>query len=219
MAVRYVRTMAQMTCPACSFRWESTARSQKTRCGRCRAIVYVPAAVRNANHAAMDRAPGPPRKAEPIPAPAGEIETWELPCRHRVGLRVTWPADDDDPGWEKLGAVVITCPTCRAMTTMSDVLAHAASAPSSTIPELILQTSAARRRSSSTGAAAQAFEPSLPGTWAVRGGLGRWRCGHEMTVPVMLDDSRPEASPCPSCGRRGLVSQRTPQGWAPVVAR
>lgn len=212
------RSMATMTCPTCGYRWASNARSQKTRCGRCRSIAYVPASVRAANGTTTTRVPSrrqrPPRKApKPSVAPAGEVELWDLPCGHRVRLRVVWPSDDDVTSWSKLGAAEITCPTCGIGTAMGEVLAHAVSVPVSRAPR-------PGERSPVTGAApAPAPEPPLPGTWAVRGGLGRWRCGHEMTVPVTVDDRHPEAVPCPMCGRPGLARQRTSQGWAPIVTR
>ena len=240
-----------MTCGACGYRWESHARSQKSRCGRCRTLVYVPASVRHANEAgAPSRAPrsperGParsqsPQREAPAPAPVvtGDIETWELPCGHEVRIRVTWPADDDDgTGWERLGAVKIACPVCAARTTMADVISHAvpasvgrsaevAGADAEPMPEATERrhrppfTSPSRRPAGHTGGVTRpAPDPALPGSWAVRGGLGRWSCGHEGTIPTTADDARPEREPCPDCGRPGLVHQRTPQGWAPVTGR
>jgi hypothetical protein len=69
-------TMPTMTCPHCGYRWESTARSQKSRCGRCRRTVYVPAAVRNAPA-------GEP--ARPVQAPQAPGRPASSPLRRETG--------------------------------------------------------------------------------------------------------------------------------------
>lgn len=71
---------------------------------------------------------------------------------------------------------------------------------------------------------AQAFShqpsaPAAPAQWVVRGAVGRWQCGHEMTIPRAIDDTRPQGIACPACGRPGLVAQWGSEGWASVVAR
>lgn len=212
-----------MTCRSCGYQWESHARSQKSRCGRCRAVVYVPASVRHANsREPAGRGPSAPpasrRTALEVtpPARAGEIETFELPgCRHQLRVRLVWPVEDDVGGWERLGAVNLTCPVCGARTAMSEVLGYSASAPVCGSDHG--SSPAARRDSPVTDR--RTSEPLLPGAWAARGALGRWQCGHEALVPVTVDDRHPEIVPCPECGDPGLSCQRTPQGWAEVVAR
>ena len=54
-----------MSCPHCGYQWESYARSQTSRRGRCRAAVYVPAAVRNAG----------------VPPPARPVRATDAPRR------------------------------------------------------------------------------------------------------------------------------------------
>jgi len=41
--------MAMITCSNCSNTFETTARSERTRCGRCRSVVRVPIDVRSTN--------------------------------------------------------------------------------------------------------------------------------------------------------------------------
>ena len=77
-------TMRTMTCPHCGYQWESYARSQTSRCGRCRATVYVPAAVRNAG-AGM---PARPVRVAPDRRPAAPV-----PVRSEAGT-----AGDTDDG-------------------------------------------------------------------------------------------------------------------------
>ena len=225
-----------MTCGACGYRWESHARSQKSRCGRCRTIVYVPASVRHANEAgAPSRAPRSPERGPARSRPTHR-EASAL-ARVRLDLECCDLAVSVDRASARTGAM-LRCPGCGqehevVIVTGQPVAVPAvddepqpsddgwesgrSSTPRSRQPPF---TSPSRRPTGHAGGVTRPPpDPALPGSWAVRGGLGRWSCGHEGTIPTTADDARPEREPCPTCGCPGLLSQRTPEGWAPVTAR
>ena len=223
-----------MTCGACGYRWESHARSQKSRCGRCRTIVYVPASVRHANGAgAPSRAPRSPKAAGKAgsPGPARSQPPHRetpVPARVRLDLECCDVAVSVDRASARIGAR-LRCPRCRQEHEVVFVTGEPATFlavddephPSDDDREPGRSSTPRSRRPAgrTVGVTRPAADPALPGSWAVRGGLGRWRCGHEWTIPLSADDARPEREPCPDCGRPGLAHQRTPQGWAPITAR
>lgn len=64
-----------VTCSACGHRWESTCESGRTRCGRCLARIYVPAAQRRPVVAQEAPDEGPQPVSAPAPPPAPSVPT------------------------------------------------------------------------------------------------------------------------------------------------
>jgi DNA-directed RNA polymerase subunit RPC12/RpoP len=55
-------SMSRLTCSACGYRFETVAKSNRTRCGQCRSVVKVPLDVRRANGYVSGRR----RASEPV---------------------------------------------------------------------------------------------------------------------------------------------------------
>lgn len=175
--------MPTMTCPHCGYQWESTARSQKTRCGQCRSIVYVPASVRTANTGTR------PRQVAPVaPAPVtatGRADTTTTTADD--GTRDDDTRDDD------------TRPTGARRSGRHSP--YVSSAP--------VQSPRPERTVPAPVPVPVPVQPAV-------GAVGLWSCGHEQTLVTVTTAREPAASRCRECGTRGLVAQRTADGWAPV---
>lgn len=165
--------------------------------------------------------------APSVPSPtmteqSSDADAFELPCGHVALLGFDWPEDGDDDAMERLGHSSLQCPECGRPTTMAEVFDILVSAP--VTPPAPIRHRVKRPPGPSVshrdvpGPRHQAV-PVAPAAWAVRGAVGRWRCGHEMTIPRVIDDRRPGAAPCPICGRPGLVAQWIGNALAPVAGR
>ena len=198
-----------MTCPKCGYGWDSHARSQKSRCGRCKATVYVPARVRNAPTSDAPRAPAREAPTVQAPRPPRTVETFtvQLPCCG-ITARVRVPVPTDDDGWADVLTTRVEC-TCGAVHELGDVVVLDDDEHVPTEPHR------PRPYTSATGATPRAPEPVV--SVVAIGAAGRWSCGHEARIATATTSRDPARSRCRTCGTVGLTHQLTPEGWARIA--
>ena len=227
-------TVPAMTCPQCGYQWESLARSQKSRCGRCRSIVYVPASVRNVNTGSAPRQAAPTAPAPNVEAPSAkapspsrqETETFDVRfpcCGVAATVQVDAPDDGDPDAWADLAATRAQCPSCGAQHELGDVVALDDESDDEADDDdrsFRVAPSRARPYAGAPTPSAPAPAPAprqVPAVAAAIGASAQWSCGHQGTIASAVTARDPRASRCRECGAVGLVRQLTGDGWAPVI--
>ena len=188
---------ATLTCPKCGNTWESYASSARTRCGACRSVVSVPAAIRRRSTDTGAQAPGRSGTlSQDVAYDVGDATT-------SSGARVLVVV-----GVVVAGILVFFWLRRRKAekSSMHTEEPAAAGKPGTASPPYTFGT---RRTATS-------LEPNGTAPLTV-GAMTRWACGHEQTlVRPLAPGLSSRSAPCPSCGRPGVVAQLVAGRFVPV---